>query len=610
MPAQVQNISRAGLYLTTDTVPRLGAPVRCRFRLGRQPRELQGRVAWVARSRSEPGFESTGAGIEFTDLSQDDEAALAEVTQAIGQAAPHASAPIENLSVWFEGLTTPVRTQGNVTPDEIVVTTLLPFLRVGSDVKVGIAGDDGLHYRYARIEGLALDSLQPDEPPRIVVKMRATDAVLKEAGELSTAMRSRGEAFFDSKPVRRTGSTNPNLPPLSAAHGALTPSPQLLGDPPPGMAKALSSLPSPVPEARRDRHTQEFGSSRPRSATPPPVPRSLTPPPRLPTPPPLPVPQTAALITPSAPVPAAATSRSSELPAQHVPLGLAPTIPVARQSTAKIRRLPWRGASVVMVGVLVGMVAMTFVFTRKPLPKPDPQAAFVAPQSEIRPQVTRTATPPTRPRLEIAVDVTPKVADVPAPRAAAFAPRPAPANVPAAKDEPGPAEAEPESPSVAAADEPPPSPETNAAAPPSQETNAGAPPSSTDILEAAPPESAAPPPAAPDNEIPPPPKFLRAPFSLTQDSDSTTVVVPLMGSSRPTEVLALAPQPGVVAILTKAKLPLRPAVYNVKHPVITFVSLETRPLGVYVRVLFGPKAAGYKLSNSLGELRITVSHKH
>lgn len=112
-----------------------------------------------------------------------------------------------------------------------------------------------------------------------------------------------------------------------------------------------------------------------------------------------------------------------------------------------------------------------------------------------------------------------------------------------------------------------------------------------------------------DDQIPPPPRYLHAPFSFEQSAGSTTVVVPLMGLSKPTDVLQLAPQPGVAVVLSKAKLPRRAAAYTVRHPVIDFVSLETRPLGVYVRVLFGPKARGYKVTNSLGEIRIVVSHK-
>jgi len=551
MAAQVLNLSQAGLFLTTDVVPVLGTPVRCRFRLGRTPRELAGRVAWISRSRAEVGdATSQGAGIEFTDLSQDDQSSLAEVLDQISQSAPHTkSLPVENLSVWFEGLTAPVRTQGQVTSDEIVVTTLLPFLRVGSDVKVGLTGDDGLRYRYARIEGLALDARQADEPPRIVVTMRATDAVPKEAGELASAMRSRGEAFSQAArpPTRRAS---------DVAQRTLTPSPQFFGEVAPSVPRSVT--PPPLP----------------RSMTPPPLPRSMTPPP---------VASLAAAVS--------SASRNVGVPGGAVPLaaGVTHAAVVAHNQT---RSLPWKWVALAASGIALGVGFVGFISGRLSAPAPEISAVEILAQAQAPSPHIAQAPKPRLTAIEIPVDVSETPTTAPAARAKIFA---------------KPKAGEQATVAVVQVAQPLPEAAIGSASDPSE------PPTSADILAESNSEpaivAAVEPTKSEDDQIPPPPRYLHAPFSLEQGGGTTTVVVPLMGISKPTDVLELAPQPGVAVVLSKAKLPRRAATYTVRHPVIDFVSLEARPLGVYVRVLFGPKAQGYKITNSLGEIRIVVSHK-
>jgi Tfp pilus assembly protein PilZ len=549
MAAQVLNLSQAGLFLTTDVVPVLGTPVRCRFRLGRTPRELAGRVAWISRSRAEVGdATSQGAGIEFTDLSQDDQSSLAEVLEQISQSAPNTkSLPVENLSVWFEGLSAPVRTQGQVHSNEIVVTTLLPFLRVGSDVKVGLTSDDGLRYRYARIEGLALDAREGDEPPRIVVTMRATDAVPKEPGELASAMRSRGEAFSESSkpPARRASDT---------VQRSLTPSPQFLG---------------------------EAAHSLPRSMTPPPLPRSMTPPPlpRSMTPPP--VAFHAAAVS--------SATRKTGVPSAAVPLAAGVTHSAVAAHN-RPRSLPWKWVALAASGIALGVGAVGFISGR--LSAPTAVVADVeAPTTAAGPHIAQ-APKPRLTAIEIPVDVTE------APTTAVAARADISAEQQSAEQN-------------AAAVEQLAQPQAEATSHPTVDPSL--PPSSADILA----ESNAEPPTAAvvdatkdaDDQIPLPPRYLHAPFTFEQDAETTTVVVPVMGLSKPTDILELAPQPGVAVVLSKAKLPRRAASYMVKHPVIDFVSLESRPLGIYVRVLFGPRAQGYKIKNSMGEIRIVVNHR-
>lgn len=113
----------------------------------------------------------------------------------------------------------------------------------------------------------------------------------------------------------------------------------------------------------------------------------------------------------------------------------------------------------------------------------------------------------------------------------------------------------------------------------------------------------------PVDDLPPLPRFAKAPFRFERTPGATTVVVPIWGPSAPVEVLRLAPQPGVVAILSKAKLPRGSGNYVVRHPIIDRVVVEERPLGLYARVLFGPRAGAYEVKGRVGELRISVQDK-
>lgn len=471
LPAQVQNISPTGLFLTTDVAPKPGARVRCRFRLGRSPRELKGRVAWVQRLRGErAGLQGSGAGIEFVGLGDDDRQLLEELAQ---NADPHNQAPLEPLTVWFEGLSAPVKTQGRIGPEEIVVTTQLPFLRVGSDVKVGLAGNG--QFRYARIEGLALDFLRPQEPPRIVVRLRAAES-MREAGELATALRTRGEAFAGSNPT-------------------------------------------PEPEIEDAAKTEAYDSYELTS----PLPGALTPPPHVLATQPAPAPQPAS--SPArAPAPSSASPLARPLAYSHAAEAAAPPPPLLPAPTPS--RWIW--------AILAAIVLLAVAWLLMPPSSP--------PQDEVQIEVESMIAP--TPRANV-VQAAPSQPDV--------TPLPAAARVPEAPAEP----------QVQA-----------------------------DVTD-----------------IPPPPRFARAPFTLKRQTNATVVVVPVLGPSAPSDVLALSPQPGVVAILSRARLPRNQGLFVVKHPVIDRVAVETRPLGVYVRVLFGPRAGGYKLEHGVGELRVVVSHK-
>lgn len=271
--------------------------------------------------------------------------------------------------------------------------------------------------------------------------------------------------------------------------------------------------------------------------------------------------------------------------------------PVAAVSSSsrnahQTRTLPWKWVVLAAFGIALGVGLVGFISGRLSAPTTVVSAVeTLAPLPVPGPHIAQTP----KPRLtaiEIPVDVSETRNTAPAVRVAI------PAEPIAAQQE-----------TIATEQETPPLPEAASIA----ASDPSAPPTSADILAESNAEpaivAAADSPNNVDDQIPPPPRYLHAPFSFEQTAGTTTVVVPLMGISKPSDVLELAPQPGVAVVLSKAKLPRRAAAYTVKHPVINFVSLEARPLGVYVRVLFGPKAQGFKVTNSLGEIRIVVNHK-
>ncbi|MCG5053957.1 MAG: PilZ domain-containing protein [Myxococcales bacterium] len=394
--AQVQNLSAGGLFLTADVAPALGTAVRCRFRIGQTPRELRGRIAWVER-RPSGDPRGPGAGIEFLDLRESERLLLEDVTSG---APKEDESPLQALSVWFEGLTAPVRTQGHVSADEIVVTTQLPFLRIGSDVKVGFSPEEDGPHRYARIDGLSLDFLRPHEPPRIVVTLRTANELQGEAGELSHALRSRREAFAGSE-----SAPHPPEAPRPVPRGAEPPSAPRAAEPP---SAPRAAEPPSAPRAAEPPSAPRAAEppSAPRAAEPPSAPRAgarrvftsagaLTPPPQLlgsmapelqrpgATPALLgasPLATLAAAPVPRTPVPA---------PAAPVPLGpiaAARSGPSAAPGPVRAGALPWR--KTFMLAAVALCVGASAVFLFRGSRHEPSRVAAPSPAAPARPQVS------------------------------------------------------------------------------------------------------------------------------------------------------------------------------------------------------------------------------
>ncbi len=187
--AEIRNLSALGMFVASKRVPRPGASVFCRVILGNDRRIIKGKVAWVA---PDAPAQHVGAGIEFVDLCRKDSEVLRQVLDVSAPSAdldcpvPELVAKIDSdnlgrVEVEFEGLASPVKARARITEDGLVLTTKLPFLRVGSDVKVRFSSPEGTTKaaasRQGRLQAVSLGATGEDGVPRLLVELIAPEAV-------------------------------------------------------------------------------------------------------------------------------------------------------------------------------------------------------------------------------------------------------------------------------------------------------------------------------------------------------------------------------------------------------------------------------------------------
>lgn len=181
--AEIRNLSATGMFVASKRVPQPGAAVFCRVVIGNDRRIIKGKVAWASPGGS---AEPPGAGIEFVDITKKDSEVLRHVvdanahdTDVVGPT-PEVVSIVDSdnlgrVEVSFEGLPTPVNARARITPEGIVLTTKLPFLRVGSEVRVSYATpNDGVLLRQlkqGRLDGVSLGSTGADGVPRLLVEL-------------------------------------------------------------------------------------------------------------------------------------------------------------------------------------------------------------------------------------------------------------------------------------------------------------------------------------------------------------------------------------------------------------------------------------------------------
>ncbi|MCG5054218.1 MAG: PilZ domain-containing protein [Myxococcales bacterium] len=198
--AEIRNLSVRGMFVASDKVLRLGSSVFCRVVLGDDRRVIKGKVAWIA---PEKDADRRCAGIEFVDLSRKDSEVLQHALGAGGPSPPqeNASPEITNLGsveVAFEGLQNPIRARARLSEGSLIVTTKLPFLRVGSEVQVRFppAGPGQAAPTRGRLEAVSLGDPDHDGVPRLLV-------------ELATPGPTRAEAEAPTPPVLVPRDTEP-----------------------------------------------------------------------------------------------------------------------------------------------------------------------------------------------------------------------------------------------------------------------------------------------------------------------------------------------------------------------------------------------------------------
>lgn len=172
--ARAENLSEAGVFVTTARDAEIGAEVLCELPLAHDHvLTLRGRVAWVRPATPQ------GIGIEFIEVPDDAAEALRE---AIGPPRQ----PAVRVKVRFEGMPEPVRAEALTTESGICLRTALPFLRLNSPVEFTFTdGEPAQQQGWLQDVTLEADGRSP--VPRLQVKVAQEQPA-------SLAERSRPEA--------------------------------------------------------------------------------------------------------------------------------------------------------------------------------------------------------------------------------------------------------------------------------------------------------------------------------------------------------------------------------------------------------------------------------
>jgi len=223
--AEVHNLSATGMFVIAEQVPATGAQVDCHVFLGTEPWTLRGRVAWVRPDWRPGGTCAPAAGIQFVDLTRKDCERLSEVIGESRDVRDHAASEV---AVQFEGMGGLVKAKADVGDAGLVLTTRLPFMRIGSKVSVHFtdaAGDT--QARRGAIEAVSLGPSSKDAVPRLLVEVSTEDAAdeaEREAEGRHATARSMGLPGMPPISVVTDGDASDSLPlPAASIYGAPTP---------------------------------------------------------------------------------------------------------------------------------------------------------------------------------------------------------------------------------------------------------------------------------------------------------------------------------------------------------------------------------------------------
>jgi hypothetical protein len=158
--ARVTNLSRSGIFVTASELPSPGTEVQCKLVLNGHRRVLRGRVAWVRGTTDDNPLRSPGAGIEFLDVTRQDDELLTRII----------SPPEEervDVDVWFEGMAAPIRSRAVLAAEGLRLETKLPFLRLNSSVKVSYKARGLDEVREGTLDSVTLHPSDADGVPHL-----------------------------------------------------------------------------------------------------------------------------------------------------------------------------------------------------------------------------------------------------------------------------------------------------------------------------------------------------------------------------------------------------------------------------------------------------------
>jgi hypothetical protein len=161
-----KNICESGMFVFSAETYSVNSELLCDLCLPHPHPNLpvRGRVAWI---QEQP---SPGMGIEFVDLTEPDRSILGEILEE--QVVQH-----EDVKVWFESLTYPIRAKAARSGQSLLLRSALRFLRLSSPVVVYDAAAEKQTESYSGVlQSVTLRHDYSTSIPELLVRLDLTDA--------------------------------------------------------------------------------------------------------------------------------------------------------------------------------------------------------------------------------------------------------------------------------------------------------------------------------------------------------------------------------------------------------------------------------------------------
>jgi hypothetical protein len=212
------NLSINGMLVEAREPLEVGTPLTCEIPLPGGARSIAGLVARVQPLPLLPS--GCGLGIRFLEVDPDVEEVLRGLVQS--------EEPLSRLArVRFEGLKEILRSQAVPTADGIRLATVLPFLRMGSEVSVSFVSGSSRVLSRGVVRDVTFEPRQADGIPRLAVNVqfpreREPDYVPIDEGEEVTAVdHPSGLAKANAKAAAGRAAARSRAEPLGPARPTL-----------------------------------------------------------------------------------------------------------------------------------------------------------------------------------------------------------------------------------------------------------------------------------------------------------------------------------------------------------------------------------------------------